>query len=103
LDDSERKASIGPRHIWWNIVSSSKEPIEQGKEAWRQRRFALAPGDEKEFIPLRDTGAGPAPEGRAVVQRCGAGVRRITGVGHARFYREASHAGTGAAENQTFS
>jgi redox-sensitive bicupin YhaK (pirin superfamily) len=42
----------GPRHIWWNFVSSSKERIEQAKEDWRQRRFALVPGDEKEFIPL---------------------------------------------------
>jgi redox-sensitive bicupin YhaK (pirin superfamily) len=42
----------GPRHIWWNFVSSSQERIEQAKEDWRQRRFALVPGDEKEFIPL---------------------------------------------------
>jgi redox-sensitive bicupin YhaK (pirin superfamily) len=42
----------GPRHLWWNIVSSSKERIEQAKEDWRQRRFALVPGEEKEFIPL---------------------------------------------------
>ena len=25
----------GPRHIWWNFVSSSKERIEQAKEDWR--------------------------------------------------------------------
>jgi hypothetical protein len=42
----------GPRHIWWNFVSSSKERIEQAKEDWRSNRFALVPGDEKEFIPL---------------------------------------------------
>jgi redox-sensitive bicupin YhaK (pirin superfamily) len=42
----------GPRHIWWNFVSSSQERIEQAKEDWRQGRFALVPGDEKEFIPL---------------------------------------------------
>ena len=42
----------GPRHIWWNFVSSSKERIEQAKEDWRAKRFALVPGDEKEFIPL---------------------------------------------------
>jgi redox-sensitive bicupin YhaK (pirin superfamily) len=42
----------GPRHIWWNFVSSSKERIAQAKEDWHQRRFALVPGDEKEFIPL---------------------------------------------------
>jgi redox-sensitive bicupin YhaK (pirin superfamily) len=42
----------GPRHIWWNFVSSSKERIDQAKEDWRAKRFALVPGDEKEFIPL---------------------------------------------------
>ena len=41
-----------PRHIWWNFVSSSKERIEQAKEDWRRSRFALVPGDDKEFIPL---------------------------------------------------
>lgn len=44
----------GPRHIWWNFVSSSKERIEQAKADWRAKRFALVPGDEKEFIPLPD-------------------------------------------------
>ncbi|KAB2912491.1 MAG: pirin family protein [Hyphomicrobiaceae bacterium] len=44
----------GPRHIWWNFVSSRKERIEQAKEDWRTKRFALVPGDEKEFIPLPD-------------------------------------------------
>jgi hypothetical protein len=42
----------GPRHIWWNFVSSSKERIEQAKADWQARRFQLVPGDEKEFIPL---------------------------------------------------
>ena len=42
----------GPRHIWWNFVSSSKERIEAAKNDWRAKRFALVPGDEKEFIPL---------------------------------------------------
>jgi redox-sensitive bicupin YhaK (pirin superfamily) len=40
------------RHIWWNFVSSSKERIEQAKADWRAKRFALVPGDEREFIPL---------------------------------------------------
>jgi redox-sensitive bicupin YhaK (pirin superfamily) len=40
------------RHIWWNFVSSSRERIEQAKQDWRAKRFALVPGDEKEFIPL---------------------------------------------------
>ncbi len=42
----------GPRHIWWNFVSSSKERIESAKDDWRERRFASVPGDEQEFIPL---------------------------------------------------
>jgi redox-sensitive bicupin YhaK (pirin superfamily) len=40
------------RHIWWNFVSSSKDRIEQAKEDWRRKRFALVPGDDEEFIPL---------------------------------------------------
>src|SRR5262245_573231 len=40
------------RDIWWNFVSSSMERIRQAKEDWRAKRFALVPGDEKEFIPL---------------------------------------------------
>lgn len=44
----------GPRHIWWNFVSSSKERLEAAKEDWKQARFAIVPGDEKEFIPLPD-------------------------------------------------
>lgn len=42
----------GPRYIWWNFVSSSKERIEQAKEDWRRARFDIVPGDEEEFIPL---------------------------------------------------
>ena len=42
----------GPRYIWWNFVSSSKERIEQAKEEWRTGKFDIVPGDEEEFIPL---------------------------------------------------
>ena len=42
----------GPRYIWWNFVSSSRERIEDAKEDWKRGRFAIVPGDEKEFIPL---------------------------------------------------
>jgi redox-sensitive bicupin YhaK (pirin superfamily) len=45
----------GPRHIWWNFVSSSKERIEQAKEDWREGRFAPVP-EETEFIPLPESG-----------------------------------------------
>jgi redox-sensitive bicupin YhaK (pirin superfamily) len=41
----------GPRHVWWNFVSSSKDRIEQAKRDWRDGRFGKVPGDE-EFIPL---------------------------------------------------
>ena len=41
----------GPRHLWWNFVSSSKERIEQAKADWREQRFGRVPGDS-EFIPL---------------------------------------------------
>ncbi|WP_425907433.1 pirin family protein [Nitrobacter sp. TKz-YC02] len=41
----------GPRHIWWNFVSSSKERIEQAKDDWKTGRFAPVP-NEHEFIPL---------------------------------------------------
>lgn len=47
----------GPRHIWWNFVSSSKDRIEQAKEDWKAGRFAQVP-EETEFIPL--PGPGPA-------------------------------------------
>jgi redox-sensitive bicupin YhaK (pirin superfamily) len=41
----------GPRHLWWNFVSSSKERIEAAKADWKEGRFAKVP-DESEFIPL---------------------------------------------------
>ena len=43
----------GPRHVWWNFVSSSKERIEKAKADWKEGRFARVPGDP-EFIPLPD-------------------------------------------------
>jgi len=44
-------ASIGPRHIWWNFVSSSEARIERAKRDWAEMRFGTVPGDD-EFIPL---------------------------------------------------
>jgi redox-sensitive bicupin YhaK (pirin superfamily) len=41
----------GPRHIWWNLVASTPERIEQAKADWQAGRFAAVPG-ETEFIPL---------------------------------------------------
>jgi redox-sensitive bicupin YhaK (pirin superfamily) len=44
-------AMEGPRHIWWNFVSSRKERIEAAKEDWKSGRFGPVP-NETEFIPL---------------------------------------------------
>ena len=41
----------GPRYLWWNFVSSSRERIEQAKADWKAGRFAAVPGDS-EFTPL---------------------------------------------------
>lgn len=40
----------GPRHIWWNFVSSSKERIDQARADWIAGRMSL-PAGESEFIP----------------------------------------------------
>src|SRR5215510_9942187 len=45
-------AMDGPRHIWWNFVSSRKDRIEQAKADWKAGRFDTVPGDDSEFIPL---------------------------------------------------
>jgi redox-sensitive bicupin YhaK (pirin superfamily) len=42
----------GPRHIWWNFVSSSQDRIAAAKADWKAKRFAPVPGDASEFIPL---------------------------------------------------
>ncbi|MEM9428383.1 MAG: pirin family protein [Pseudomonadota bacterium] len=49
----------GPRYIWWNFVASSRERIEEAKDAWRKGdwengRFSLPVDDTSEFIPLPD-------------------------------------------------
>jgi redox-sensitive bicupin YhaK (pirin superfamily) len=54
----------GPRYLFWNFVSSSRERIEQAKADWRGGRFGTVPGDEREFIPL--------PEGRVTIRAEGA-------------------------------
>jgi hypothetical protein len=48
-------AMDGPRHIWWNFVSSRKERIEAAKADWQAGHFDKVPGDEIEFIPAPDT------------------------------------------------
>lgn len=44
----------GPRHLWWNFVSSRQERIEQAKADWQAGRFPAVPG-ERDSIPLPDT------------------------------------------------
>ena len=43
---------VGPRHIDWNFVSSSKERIEQARADWAAGRMKLPDLDDGEFIPL---------------------------------------------------
>ena len=41
----------GPRHVWWNFVSSSVERIEQAAADWAEGRFDRVPG-ETAPVPL---------------------------------------------------
>lgn len=49
---------VGPRKIFWNLVSSSSVRIEEAKKEWAvfgngpTPRFKPIPGDDQEFIPL---------------------------------------------------
>jgi len=45
----------GPRHIFWNFVSSRRERIEQAKADWAAGKFPHVPTDDKEFIPLPES------------------------------------------------
>ncbi len=42
----------GPRHVFWNFVSSRRDRINEAKEDWKAGRFPLPPDDHDEFIPL---------------------------------------------------
>lgn len=53
--------AVGPRNIWWNFVSSSKDRIEQAKSDWKAGRMKLPVDDDKEFIPLPEDPP-PSPE-----------------------------------------
>jgi redox-sensitive bicupin YhaK (pirin superfamily) len=48
----------GPRHIYWNFVSSSRDQIEQAKADWAAGRFKQVPG-ETDFIPLPEEAPPP--------------------------------------------
>jgi redox-sensitive bicupin YhaK (pirin superfamily) len=43
----------GPRHVWWNFVSSREERIREAAEDWKAGRFPKVPA-ETELIPLPD-------------------------------------------------
>ena len=47
-------AAVGPRHIWWNFVSSSEVRIERAKRDWLEMRMGTVAGDD-EFIPLPES------------------------------------------------
>jgi redox-sensitive bicupin YhaK (pirin superfamily) len=44
-------APLGKRTVWWNLVSSRKELIEQAKRDWQEGVFPRVPG-ETELTPL---------------------------------------------------
>lgn len=44
-------APLGERIIWWNLVASRQELIEEAKQKWAEGAFPAVPG-ETEFIPL---------------------------------------------------
>ncbi len=52
---------LGERHIYWNFVSSSQDRLAQAAADWKAGRMKLPDADDKEFIPLPDTPAPPAP------------------------------------------
>jgi redox-sensitive bicupin YhaK (pirin superfamily) len=44
-------ASVGPRYVWWNFVSSRSDRIVEAAEDWKNGKFEPVPG-ETESIPL---------------------------------------------------
>jgi redox-sensitive bicupin YhaK (pirin superfamily) len=42
----------GPRHVWWNFVSSRRERLREARQDWKEGRIPLPPDDHDEFIPL---------------------------------------------------
>ena len=43
-----------PRYMWWNLVSTRRERIQQAAADWEAERFAAVPGDD-ERIPLPES------------------------------------------------
>lgn len=44
--------SVGPKHLYWNFVSSSKERIAEAASQWAEGKMKLPDADDIEFIPL---------------------------------------------------
>lgn len=42
----------GPRHVWWNFVSSSRDRIRRAREDWKALRIPLPTDDAAEYIPI---------------------------------------------------
>ncbi len=53
---------VGPRHIWWNFVSSNRDRIEQAKADWKNGVMTLPRGDDQDFIPLPENAGAPILE-----------------------------------------
>ena len=56
---------VGPRFIWWNLVSSRADRIAEARDEWEraqwgQGRFSLPPDDDHEWIPASND---PLPRG----------------------------------------
>ena len=43
---------VGKRNIWWNLVHSDPDRIEQAKSDWAAQRFPEVPDDHDPFVPL---------------------------------------------------
>jgi redox-sensitive bicupin YhaK (pirin superfamily) len=54
--------TLGPRHLWWNFVSSSPDRIAQAKADWADGRMKLPAADDQAFIPLPEGPPPPRPE-----------------------------------------
>ena len=52
---------LGPRLVWWNLVSSRPDRIDEAKADWKAGRFAMPPDDNVEFIPLPEDPPGAHP------------------------------------------
>jgi redox-sensitive bicupin YhaK (pirin superfamily) len=53
----------GPRFLYWNFVSSSRDRIEQAKQDWARDRFNAPVPGESEWIPLPEKRVVRAGEG----------------------------------------